>query len=65
MMICHCEAVNDRTILELVAEGATDVEDIIVRCGAGGGCRGCWPELRKLLGQPVDVRRGTMANHAG
>jgi bacterioferritin-associated ferredoxin len=63
MMLCHCEGVNDRTVRSIVAEGATDVEDVIQRCGAGGGCRGCWPELRKL----IDEGRlcATISTHAG
>lgn len=68
MMVCHCRAVSDRTVLDVVADGATDIEDIIVRCGAGGGrCQGCWPELRRLLasGQHASPGCATMAHHAG
>ena len=32
-----------------IASGATSVEEIADRCGAGSKCGGCWPELERLL----------------
>jgi len=49
MIACSCHAVNDRTVRAAMAAGATCIESIIDKCGAGGRCGGCWPELERLL----------------
>jgi bacterioferritin-associated ferredoxin len=54
MVICHCEYVNDRTIGEVAADGASTVgeltvDDITERCGAGGRCGGCRDSIEQLL----------------
>ncbi len=49
MIVCSCRAVTDRTIHAAVAAGATCVGSIAEKCGAGGRCGGCWPELERLL----------------
>jgi bacterioferritin-associated ferredoxin len=41
--------VTDREIEGEVSRGATTVEDLITRCGAGAECGGCWPALEELL----------------
>jgi bacterioferritin-associated ferredoxin len=41
--------VSDRTIDAVIAAGAPTIEQISARCGAGGRCGGCWPELQRLL----------------
>jgi len=41
--------VTDHEIEDEVARGATTIEELTVRCGAGAECGGCWPELEKLL----------------
>lgn len=61
MLVCHCEVVNDRRILEEVLDGAVDCEQIALRCGAGSRCGGCRPTIEGLLAslglaeQPVAV----------
>jgi bacterioferritin-associated ferredoxin len=47
--VCHCRAVTDRVIEDEVARGATSIEELTVRCGAGAECGGCWPALEELL----------------
>ncbi len=47
--MCHCRAVTDRVIDREVARGATCIEDLVARCGAGAECGGCWPTLEELL----------------
>ncbi len=49
MVICHCEAVNDRRIVAEIVDGALDVEDVAARCGAGAQCGGCRPTIEALL----------------
>jgi bacterioferritin-associated ferredoxin len=49
MFVCSCRAVTDRTVDATIASGATCIEEIAERCGAGGRCGGCWPELERLL----------------
>jgi bacterioferritin-associated ferredoxin len=59
VLVCHCEVVNDRRILEEVLEGAADPDAVAARCGAGSRCGGCRPTIEALLaslglaGQPV------------
>jgi bacterioferritin-associated ferredoxin len=47
--VCHCRAVTDHTIEDEVERGATTIEELADRCGAGAECGGCWPELDRLL----------------
>lgn len=49
MIICSCRAVSDRTVKAAVASGATTIQDVAARCGAGARCGGCWPALAELL----------------
>jgi bacterioferritin-associated ferredoxin len=49
--VCSCRAVTDGVVKTVIASGATSVEDIARRCGAGARCRGCWPELERLLAE--------------
>lgn len=51
MVICHCEAVNDRRIREEIAAGALDADALAERCGAGGRCGGCQATIDALLAQ--------------
>lgn len=52
--MCSCRAVTDRTIRAAIADGATTIEQIALKCGAGSLCQGCWPALSELLAeQPV------------
>ena len=49
MIICSCRTVTERTIDAAIASGADSVEELAIRCGAGSGCGGCWPELERLI----------------
>jgi bacterioferritin-associated ferredoxin len=48
MLVCHCHAVNDAAVEELVASGATRVGHVVRNTRAGTSCGGCLPELRRL-----------------
>jgi bacterioferritin-associated ferredoxin len=49
VFVCSCRAVTNRTVDAAIASGASTIEDVARRCGAGGRCGGCWPELQRLL----------------
>ena len=51
MVVCSCRAVNDRTIRAAIADGARTVDDLTDRCSAASRCRGCGPELERLLAE--------------
>ncbi len=49
MIVCHCFGVSDRRIHAEAGLGATDVDDITARCGAGGDCGGCVDLIEDIL----------------
>ena len=57
MIVCSCRRVNDAGVAEAIRSGAKDIDEIVLRCGAGSRCGGCWPTLAQLLDrmQPVAV----------
>jgi bacterioferritin-associated ferredoxin len=64
MYVCGCRAVTDHTVVCVIAEGACTVDEIARRCGAGGRCGGCRPELEQLLScrrEPDHERDRTVA----
>jgi len=59
VVVCSCSTVSDRTIRAAIAAGASTVEELAERCAAASGCRGCRPELQRLLAQ--HARRGKIS----
>ena len=49
MVVCHCAAVNDRSIMAEIESGALDLDDVAERCGAGGRCGSCRPVIETML----------------
>jgi bacterioferritin-associated ferredoxin len=49
VLVCACEAVNDRQIVAEIACGAVCPDGIAERCGAGSRCGGCRPTIEALL----------------
>jgi len=49
MVVCHCNAVNDRAIRAEIAAGALDADDLADRCGAGARCGSCRPVVEAIL----------------
>jgi bacterioferritin-associated ferredoxin len=47
--VCHCQAVTDHVIHDVLQAGAATIEDIALGCGAGTDCGGCWDALEELL----------------
>ena len=56
-MVCLCNAVAERQVRAAIDHGASDVDQVIAACGAGGNCTGCHPTIERLLEQRVTVRR--------
>ena len=48
-IVCHCEAVRERTIQRAIRHGATTLEDVQDACGAASRCGGCAPVVRAML----------------
>ncbi|MDP8970609.1 MAG: (2Fe-2S)-binding protein [Actinomycetota bacterium] len=44
---------NDRRIREAIQRGAHDEFAVAEACGAGTGCGGCAPAIKRLLGECV------------
>jgi len=49
LLVCHCNAVCDRTIRECIRGGARSVDDVARSCDAGSDCGGCRPAIEELL----------------
>ncbi|MDY7103363.1 MAG: (2Fe-2S)-binding protein [Actinomycetota bacterium] len=60
MVVCHCNRVNDRTIRDHAAAGATDVDEIAGLCGAGARCGGC----RRVVAQVLESCRSVFVELA-
>jgi bacterioferritin-associated ferredoxin len=60
MIVCLCHPTTAREIEDHVRDGASTLDEIGERCGAGTGCGACREEIRDRLracpGQPVQVR---------
>lgn len=48
-LICHCEAVRDRTIVKAINRGAHTLSEVQAACGAATRCGGCEPAVLELL----------------
>lgn len=55
MIICLCEAVNERRIREEIRHGADSIHRIRRACGAGGGCGQCVCDLKAMLREANDA----------
>ena len=63
MIVCHCNAVSDRTIREAIRNGASSRSAVARRCGAGKFCGGCTPAIDALL--TAEAARPEPAREAG
>ncbi len=55
MIVCHCKAVNDRSIREVIQRGARTPREIALACQAGRKCGGCIPVVRELLANETET----------
>jgi len=60
VIICHCRAVNDRAIREVVRSGASTCREVARACHAGRICGGCRPAIAAL----IDEERAQVATIA-
>ena len=49
MIVCHCQAVCDRSIRDAVRSGASSVRQVGRACEAGRRCGGCQPVIREII----------------
>jgi len=49
MIVCHCAGVTDGAIVALIRDGASTVQEIVSRTGAGRCCSPCRDEIRALI----------------
>jgi bacterioferritin-associated ferredoxin len=51
MYVCHCRAVTDCRIREVIAAGAANLGEVARQSGAGVTCGGCLPMVERLLAE--------------
>jgi bacterioferritin-associated ferredoxin len=51
MIVCHCEVVSDREVVESITGGARSLAQVCGATGAGRNCGGCVFALKRLLCQ--------------
>jgi bacterioferritin-associated ferredoxin len=61
-LVCLCYGVNERRVRREIDHGATTIEELAERCGAGSCCQSCHPTLDDLIAErcpavPVATRR--------
>ena len=49
MIVCCCKAIAHETIAELIASGATSVDDVEQACGAGSACGACRGMIEEMV----------------
>jgi NAD(P)H-nitrite reductase large subunit len=57
-IVCQCEVVRERTIIDAIRGGAHTLADVQEACGASMRCGGCGPAVIELLARhatPVTV----------
>jgi bacterioferritin-associated ferredoxin len=58
MLVCLCQGVPDRVVRLAVINGATTIDAVSARCGAGTDCGACVPMIHDLI---QEVAAETMA----
>jgi bacterioferritin-associated ferredoxin len=51
LLVCHCQAVHEAALREVIDAGARDEFDVAQACGAGSVCGGCVPTISRMLGE--------------
>ena len=51
-LVCLCHGINERRVRREIEHGATSIEEVAERCGAGSCCHGCHPTIDALLADP-------------
>lgn len=56
MFICLCRGVSDRTVQQVIDEGACTVAEVGTRCGAGTDCGACHEAIEQRIEAACTVR---------
>ena len=64
MYVCACRVVRERTVRAAIASGASTIDEVGRRCGAGTVCGGCHETVEALLDEAVR-ERGVEVRRAG
>lgn len=56
MIVCHCEAISDRTIRKAVRNGACSFQGVVRECGAGRQCGGCREAVVDVITEETEAR---------
>ena len=59
LLVCHCKAVNDRTIRQAIRSGAQTCRQVDRACAAGGNCGGCVPLIQALIASEREDRHAS------
>jgi bacterioferritin-associated ferredoxin len=54
MIVCICRRISDRDVDAMIDNGASTIDDIGRRCGAGTDCGTCVAELRDRIAERRD-----------
>jgi bacterioferritin-associated ferredoxin len=67
MLLCLCKGVPDRVVRLAVINGATTIDAVSARCGAGTDCGACVPMIHDLIQEAAEEAAGAGArgHHAG
>jgi bacterioferritin-associated ferredoxin len=57
MIVCHCKALSDRAIRDVIRRGAHSPREVAIACQAGRRCGGCVPIVRELIA--TETSRGS------
>jgi bacterioferritin-associated ferredoxin len=56
-IICHCNVVRERAIVNAIDCGATTLSDLQAVCGAATRCGGCTDAVHELIAQHLQHTR--------
>src|SRR5688500_6965257 len=65
MIVCHCHAINDRTIRDTVRAGAHSPRAVARACGAGAGCGGCRHSVERIIESEQCTRSDSLFSAEG
>lgn len=49
MFVCLCHGITDSEVKTTVRRGATSVDDVTEKCGAGSGCGMCKEQIQDII----------------
>jgi bacterioferritin-associated ferredoxin len=55
VIVCLCHGVSERRVRREIEHGASTVDELAARCGAGSCCYGCHQTLDELLTEQVSA----------